>query len=389
SSSTPNNDTAQQRRERLLLAQAERQRARELEIARQEAEFAAEMERLEAEAAKEEEERRLAEERRVEEEKRIKEEQRLAEEKRAAAERALAEEMRLEEERKAELRRFEEELALEEQRVAEERRKELAKLKAREDKRAADAAEDAEEEREQNAAYVKLVEENRKEREKATKELERRQKRAPAAKPRPVDVIIPSRPSGSRSKVFKSKAVISDDSDVMDVDKEQVETTRGVKRKRPVKMIAKGMNFSEPDGEVEPAPGQRQRCSWSGDNAARRSRGKRVKVDEEDYEGPAKRAGERRRNEGSEVAEQFAKIAEQNQALVKLLQQSLVVQERMLGVMVRAERRVMEAMEGNDKGESEDEDEDEDGEGEEDEEEEEKNDEERRSEIREGKKRAE
>ncbi|KAJ3711859.1 hypothetical protein DFJ43DRAFT_1161641 [Lentinula guzmanii] len=319
SSSTPNNDTAQQRRERLLLAQAERQRARELEIARQEAEFAAEMERLEAEAAKEEEERKLSEERRVEEEKRIKEEQRLAEEERAAAERALAEEMRLEEERKAELRRFEEELALEEQRVAEERRKELAKvakLKAREDNKAADAAEDAEEEREQNAAYVKLVEENRKEREKAVKELERRQKRAPAAKPRPVDVIIPSRPSGSRSKVFKSKAVISDDSDVMDVDKEQVETTRGVKRKRPIKMIAKGMNFSEPDGEVEPVPGQvvqppsessqprpacsrcvligrpsecrpqstgrqaqacavchqqRQRCSWSGDNAARRS----------------------------------------------------------------------------------------------------------------------
>ncbi|KAJ3736759.1 hypothetical protein DFJ43DRAFT_1149836 [Lentinula guzmanii] len=341
SSSTPNNDTAQQRWERLLLAQAERQRARELEIARQEAEFAAEMERLEEEAAKEEEERRLAEERRVEEEKRIKKEQRLAEEKRAAEEQriaeeklaeeqALAEEMRLEEERKAELRRFEEELVLEEKQVAE--------LKAREDKRAADAAEDAEEEREQNAAYVKLVEENRKEREKAVKELERRQKRAPAAKPQTVDVVVPSRPSGSQSKVFKSKSVISDDSDVMDVDKEQVEALRGVKRKRPIKMIAKGMNFSEPNGEVEPVPEQvvqppsessqphpacsrciligrpskcrpqstgrqaqacavchqqRQRCSWSGDNAARRSWDKRVKVDEDDYEGPAKRAGER------------------------------------------------------------------------------------------------
>ncbi|KAJ3724994.1 hypothetical protein DFJ43DRAFT_1157750 [Lentinula guzmanii] len=278
SPSTPNNDTAQQRRERLLLVQAEQQRARELEIARQEAE------------------------------------------EKAAEERALAEEMRLEEE-----------LVLEEKRVAEEKQKELAKvaeLKAREDKRAADAAEDAEEEREQNTAYVKLVEENRKEWEKAVKELERWQKRAPAAKPRMVDVVVPSRPSGSRSKVFKSKSVISDDSDVMDVDKEQVEAPRGVKRKRPIKMIAKGMNFSEPNAEVEPVPGQVVQppsessqprpafhgttssgmCCMSptapamqlvGDNAACRLRGKRVKVDEDDYEGPAKRAGERRRNEGS------------------------------------------------------------------------------------------
>ncbi|KAJ3791590.1 hypothetical protein GGU11DRAFT_751458 [Lentinula aff. detonsa] len=130
---------------------------------------------------------------------------------------------------------------------------------------------------------------------------------------------------------------------------------------------------------------QRQRCSWSGDNAARRSRSKRVKLDEDDvYEGPAARVGERKRVEGTEMAEQLARIAEQNQDLVKLLRQSLVVQEQMLGIMVRAEKRVMEAMEESEKGE----DEDEDGEGEEDEEEIE-NEEERRAKIREGKKRAE
>ncbi|KAJ3978788.1 hypothetical protein F5890DRAFT_1559657 [Lentinula detonsa] len=377
------------------------------------------MARLEEEAAKEEEERRLAEEKRIEEEKRVKEEKRVAEEKRAAEERRIAEEklaeerriaeaMRLEDERIAELKKFEEELLIEEKRAAEEKRKELekvAELKRREDKRAADAAEDAEEEREQNAAYVKLVEENRKEREKAAKELERRQRRAPAAKARAVDVVVPPRPSGSRSKVFKSKSVISDDSDVMDVDKEQVETPQGVKRKRPIKMIAKKDNVPAPIGDFDaeeedreeeeeerevPSPPNvvqrardafylRQRCSWIEDHASRRSRGKRARVEDEMYQGPATRVGERRRVEGTDIAEQLARIAGQNQDLVKLLRQSLVVQEKMLGIMVRAENRVIEAM-----GESEKDDDEE-----EDEEEKERDDEEKkRKEVREGKRRA-
>ncbi|KAJ3735475.1 hypothetical protein DFJ43DRAFT_1036964 [Lentinula guzmanii] len=461
SSPAPSNDTAQQRRECLLLAQAERQRARELEVARQEAEFAAEMARLEEEAAKEEEERRLAEERRIEEEKRVKEEKRVAEEKRAAEERRIAEEklaeerriaeaMRLEDERIAELKKFEEELLIEEKRAAEKKRKELekvAELKRREDKRAADAAEDAEEEREQNAAYVKLVEENRKEREKAAKELKKRQRHAPAAKTRAVDVVIPPLPSGSRSKVFKSKSVISDDSDVMDVDKEQVETPRGVKRKRPIKMIAKVSNrqvfgilfstvsfwkgnvpapISDFDAEEEnreeaeeerevPSPSQRrpactrcvllgkpafcrpqsttrrtqacelchvqrQRCSWIEDHASRRSRGKRAKVEDEIYQGPAARVGERK-FEGSGIAEQLATLAKHNEELVNIARRSLVLQQRMLHLMVRRERREEETENS--------EDEDEDGEGEDDEEAKEEDEEKRRKAIREGKRRAE
>ncbi|KAJ3791834.1 hypothetical protein GGU11DRAFT_750987 [Lentinula aff. detonsa] len=54
--SSNNTKTAQQRRERLLAAQAERQRLCDEEIAMQEAEFAAEMERLEEEVARDQEE---------------------------------------------------------------------------------------------------------------------------------------------------------------------------------------------------------------------------------------------------------------------------------------------------------------------------------------------
>ncbi|KAJ3978575.1 hypothetical protein F5890DRAFT_1560093, partial [Lentinula detonsa] len=286
---------------------------------------------------------------------------------------------------------------------------------------------DAEEEREQNAAYVKLVEENRKEREKAAKELERRQRRAPAAKTRAVDVVIPPLPSGSRSKVFKSKSVISDDSDAMDVDKEQVETPRAVKRKRLIKMITKKGNVPAPIGDFDveeedreeaeeerevPSPSQRrpactrcvllgkpascrpqsttrrtqacelchvqrQRCSWIEDHASRRSRGKRAKVEDEIYQGPAARVGERK-FEGSGIAEQLATLAKHSEELVNIARRSLVLQQRMLHLMVRRERREEETEKS--------EDEDEDGEGEDDEE---VNEGKRREEVREGKKRAE
>ncbi|KAJ3791697.1 hypothetical protein GGU11DRAFT_804107 [Lentinula aff. detonsa] len=358
SNSSNDNETIQQRRERILQAQAARQRAQEEEIARQEAE--------------------KAEEERVIREK--KKEQEIAEKKR-----------------------------LEERRIAEEKR------------RVEEAAAAAEDERVRNAAYAKLVEENRVEREKAAKELEKRQKR-PVAKAQPVTVVITPRPSGSKKKSFKSKSVISDDSDVEE--KEAMPAPRGEKRKRPIKMIARGGPHSDPDEDFEPenptnsplpstdpsqnrpacarcvligrpsecrpqssrrqaqacvvCHQQRQRCSWSGDNASRRSRGKR---------GPAARAGERR-FEGPGIAEQLAAIVGQNKDLIDIARRSLVLQQRILHLLVRRERRE-EAREELEKSGDEEEEEDEDGEGEEDEEEKEKNNEEKkREEIREGKRRA-
>ncbi|KAJ3978751.1 hypothetical protein F5890DRAFT_1559740 [Lentinula detonsa] len=388
STTSNDNETIQQRRKRILQAQAARQQAREEEIARQEAEFAAEMERIKAEekAAREVEEKRKAEERRREEEK------------------------RWEEERKK---------RLEECRIAEERR------------RAEEAMAEAEDERVCSAAYAKLVEENRVEREKAAKELEKRQKR-PVAKAQPVTVVILLRPSGSKKKSFKSKSVISDDSDAEE--REATPAPRGEKRKRPIKMIARGGHHSDPDDDFEPEQDgsnppppsndllqnrpacsqcvsigrpsecrpqssrrqaqacvvchqQRQRCSWSGDNASRRSRGKWVKLDDDVYEGPATRVGERR-FEGPGIAEQLAAIVGQNKDLIDIARRSLDVQARIMYLLVRREKRELKVLGGNE-GRSEDEDEDEDGEGEEDEEEEEKDNEKRKNEIREGKKRAE
>ncbi|KAJ3792203.1 hypothetical protein GGU11DRAFT_863487 [Lentinula aff. detonsa] len=415
-SSNPNTETAQQRRERLLAAQAERQRLRDEENARQEAEFAAEMERLEEEAAREEEERRIAEKRRVEEEKRREEERKLAEEKKIAEEQMKKQKELAEKKRKEEIAKAKE---IAEEKQNEEKR--LAEAKRREEERVAEA----EDEQESATAFSKLLEVNRVEKEKAARELERRQKR----KPRMVDVVVSPRPSGSKTKVFKSKSVISDDSDVIDVDKEQVETLRGIKRKRTIKMIAKKGNVPAPIGDFDakeedhdeeenevPSPSQcrpactrcvvlgkpascrpqstrrrtqacelchvqRQRCSWIEDHASRRSRGKRAKVDDEIYQGPAARVGERK-FEGSGVAEQLATIARHSEELVNIARRSLGLQERMLHLMVRRERReeTKEELEKN-------EDEDEDGEGEEDEEEVEET--KRREEVREGKKRAE
>ncbi|KAJ3978398.1 hypothetical protein F5890DRAFT_1560409 [Lentinula detonsa] len=358
-STSSNDETIQQRRERILQAQAARQRAREEEIARHEAEFTVEMERIEAEekAAREAEEKRQAEERRIEEEKRW-EEERKAEEERVIRQKKKEQEI-------AEKKR------LEERRIVEEKR------------RVEEAAAAAEDELVRNAAYAKLVEENRVEREKAAKELEKRQKR-PVAKAQPVTVVITPRPSGSKKKSFKSKSIISDDSDVEQ--REAMPAPRGEKRKRPIKMIAGGGPHSDLDEDFEPEnptnspllstdPSQnRPACArWSGDNASRRSRGKRVKLDDDEvYEGPAARAGERR-FEGPGIAEQLAAIV-----------------ERIMYLLVRREKRELKVLGGKEeRSEDEDEDEDEDGEGEEDKEEKEKNDEEkRREEIREGKKRA-
>ncbi|KAJ3978647.1 hypothetical protein F5890DRAFT_1655725 [Lentinula detonsa] len=454
SSNPNNNETAQQRRECLLLAQAERQRIRDEEIARQEAEFAAEMEKLEAEAAREEEERRIEEERKAAEEKqeaeerrrqeverrreeeRKVEEERVAREKRAeekriaekklAEERELAEAMRLEEERIAELKRFEAEVLDEENRVAEEKqeRNRIAEAKRREEERVAEG-EDAQE---QNNAFAKFVEENRVEKEKAAKKLAKRREPTTNTAWPVVSVVIPSRASGSTSKVFKSKSVISDESDDVVMDEREVETPRSLKRKCPAKMITKNGSFPNPNSDrdvdeddedvgspshsrsactrcvllgkpasckpqstrrrtqaCEPCHVQRQRCSWIGDHTSRRSRGKRAKLEDDVYRGPAVRVMDRK-FAGPGVAEQLAVLAGQNLELVGIARHSL--EEKMLSIMERREQRELEGR-GIGGKEEEDEDEDEDGEGDEDEEEKEKNNEKRKNEIREGKKCAE
>ncbi|KAJ3978502.1 hypothetical protein F5890DRAFT_1560229 [Lentinula detonsa] len=423
SSTSNDNETIQQRRERILQAQAARQRAREEEIARQEAEFATEMERIEAEekAAREAEERRKAEEQRVAEERRKAKEKRIAEEKRLAEEQKLEEQRRQEEEERiAEEQRVVEEQKKQQEKKAEMRREDAerrAEAKRREEERAAvEAAAEEEDEQEQTTAFAEIVEENKKEKGRAAKELEKRRKQP--AKARNVKVEVPTPSSGSRRKTFKSKAIISEDSEDEGEDTRKEVAPRGVKRKRTIRMIAKGSNTSDLDGEpagAQPPPDpsllrpacdqcvllgrpsecrpqstrrqaqacavchhQRQRCSWSGDNAARRSRGKRVKLDDDEvYEGPAARVGERR-FEGPGVAEQLATLVGQNKDLIDIARRSLVLQERMLHLMVIRERREEEAEKS--------EDEDEDGEGEDDEE---VNEEKRREEVREGKKRAE
>ncbi|KAJ3979225.1 hypothetical protein F5890DRAFT_1478706, partial [Lentinula detonsa] len=170
------------------------------------------------------EEKRIAEEKWIEEENQREAERKIAKEKRIAEEKRVVEEQRKQQEQLAEKRRQEE------------------------SRRAEEAAAEAEDERVRSAAYAKLVEENRVEQEKAAKELERRQKK-PVTKAQPVTVVIPPRTSGSKKKIFKSKSVISDDSDIEE--KEVTPAPRGEKRKRPIKMIAKGGSHSDPDGDFE------------------------------------------------------------------------------------------------------------------------------------------
>ncbi|KAJ3991233.1 hypothetical protein F5050DRAFT_1812784 [Lentinula boryana] len=131
----------------------------------------------------------------------------------------------------------------------------------------------------------------------------------------------------------------------------------------------------------EPCHVQRQRCSWIGDHASRRSRGKRAKLEDDVYRGPAVRVMDRK-FAGPEIAEQLAVLAGQNLELVGIARCSLEVQEKILSIMERREQRKLEEREGGGK----EEDEDEDGEGEEDEEVKEAR---RRGEIRKGKKCAE
>ncbi|KAJ3791714.1 hypothetical protein GGU11DRAFT_812681 [Lentinula aff. detonsa] len=155
------------------------------------------------------------------------------------------------EDRKKEKRCKEERKVAEEKKIAEEQRKkqeELAEARKEEEKKrqaeerlAEEAAAEAEEERERASAFAKLVEENKKEKERATEDLEKQRKHT-AKSHRGVDVEIP--------------AVISDDSDEEGEGKGKESAPRGVQRKRTIKMIAKGDNTSVPDGESDPIPGQ-------------------------------------------------------------------------------------------------------------------------------------
>ncbi|KAJ3983856.1 hypothetical protein F5890DRAFT_1554640 [Lentinula detonsa] len=344
-------------------------------------------------------------------------------------ERIEAEEKAAQEAEEKAAREAEEKRRVEEQRIEEEKRREEEKKVAEEKKLAEEkrAAAEAEDEHEQNAAYTKLVEENKKEKERAAKELEKRRKQP--AKPHGVDVSIPVSTSSPRRRTFKSKAIISDDSGDEVVEQPQEVVPRGTKRKRTIKMVARSGNDKESNEDPTPEtaggpqesssqPQPRSPCSrcilvgktadCRPQNASRPTQaciGKQVKLDDEVYEGPAARVGERR-FEGPGIAEQLATIAEQNKALLDIARvktvpsmfevgssirrsggttvtarRSLVLQEQMLHLMVIRERRE-EAREKS-------EDEDEDGEGEEDEEEKEEDEEKRRKAIREGKKRAE
>ncbi|KAJ3978374.1 hypothetical protein F5890DRAFT_1479415 [Lentinula detonsa] len=134
------------------------------------------------------------------------------------------------------------------------RRKEEAKRRE-EARLLEEATAQEEDEQESTTALAKLIEENKREKEKAAKYLEkRREPGRKIARPR-AEVIIPPRASSSKTKTFKSKSIISDESDVGEVDKEQAEPLRGVKRKRTIKMIAKNDNFPDPDGDFDAREG--------------------------------------------------------------------------------------------------------------------------------------
>ncbi|KAJ3985479.1 hypothetical protein F5890DRAFT_1473745 [Lentinula detonsa] len=103
---------------------------------------------------------------------------------------------------------------------------------------AEDAAAEAEEEQARALAFAKLVDENRKEKGRATKDLEKHRKSI--SKPLCPDVKVLVLMASLRRKAYKSKAIISDESDDEVVEQPREMIPRGTKRKRTIKMIAKG-----------------------------------------------------------------------------------------------------------------------------------------------------
>ncbi|KAJ4000438.1 hypothetical protein F5050DRAFT_1709028 [Lentinula boryana] len=305
-------ETTQEHRARLLHIQAERQQAREAEAARQEAEFAAEMERLEEEAAREAEEKRLAEEKK-QEEARIAEEQRIEREKREEAERVI---------------------------------------------------------RARDKALEHYAREQQKEKDRAAKELAERRERAATAASCWIGTMMPREPLGSTKKMYKSASLVRDNSDE---EVTPVATLRGVKCKRMTAQIGRtplpedddpnsGDNDDEPPSpprlrepcvrcttqgkasQCLPQPGhpkahacavchrQRQRCSWSGDNALRRSQSKQTRVEEPVYLGEARRIAEKKFG-GVEFGEKLDELAWRIGVLEWFASCSTMVLEQIGGIL--------------------------------------------------------
>ncbi|KAJ3978973.1 hypothetical protein F5890DRAFT_1478908 [Lentinula detonsa] len=110
------------------------------------------------------------------------------------------------------------------------------------------------------------------ERAKAAKGLAKRREPAPNTARPVVSVVVPPQALGSKAKNYKSKSVISDNSDETGVEREVKETPRGTKRKRTIKMIARSVDTpalvddfnAEDDGDEEepPSPSQpRSACT--------------------------------------------------------------------------------------------------------------------------------
>ncbi|KAJ4483955.1 hypothetical protein J3R30DRAFT_3698995 [Lentinula aciculospora] len=183
----------------------------------------------------------------------------------------------------------------------------------------------------------------------ALQELQEHRDRAARAASRRTSDQTSREPSGSKQKIFKSASVVRDTPEVERL---------VLKRKQPVSVIGVA-----PDPDEDPTPGndesddeddddddppptpsrnrkvclrcvtqgntvnciaqpgkprtqaclrchqQRQWCSWSGENAARRSRRKKLRVDKENrYQGPARCVAERSLN--GELQKQFSSLLE-------------------------------------------------------------------------------
>ncbi|KAJ3991238.1 hypothetical protein F5050DRAFT_1812773 [Lentinula boryana] len=333
-------ETTQQRRDRLLRVQAERQCAREAEEARQVAEFEAEMKALEEEAACEAE--------------------------------IAAEKKRLEEKKLAEQKQRAEEKRKETERVAQERAKALKKL--------------AEDKRKEENARVKV-----------TEELAKRCELAAAAALRRSGPPTSQSASGSKpktKKMVKTPSQVCEESEELTEEEEEQPTPRGIGNAPDPDDGYDPVSGDDGEDPASPSPSQsRPPCDWcvlqhrqdecrpqEGNQRAQACT--KTKLEDEVYEGPARRVTERRIG-----MEQMAMFAEHNREVERRLQ----VIERYTGRTAMAMERVAMALEelGGGKKKEEEDNEDREGDDEEEEGEEEEEEEERRRKICEGKKRAE
>ncbi|KAJ3990826.1 hypothetical protein F5050DRAFT_1716583 [Lentinula boryana] len=138
----------------------------------------------------------------------------------------------------AEMERLEEEAAreAEEKRLAEEKKQEEARI-AEEQQREREKREEAERvNRARDKALAQYAREQQKEKDRATKELAERREHAAAAASRRMGTTTPHEPLGSTKKIYKSASLVRDDSDE---EVTPVATPRGVKRKRMTAQIGR------------------------------------------------------------------------------------------------------------------------------------------------------